>query len=157
MNSKDIVALLRRHYAGNGWVFFEQLRLGTGWRNVTNPTVEQTIDGWAMNTWASKKLVRLAFEIKVTHSDFLREIKNPDKRVGAMAVSQAFYFVCPRGIIMPSEVPADCGLIWTDGEALATVIEAPWHECEPPSWRFIASIARRVQREQTTKSKARTR
>ncbi len=157
MNSRDIISLLRKHYSGEGWIFLEELRLGTGWSNVANPTVEQRIDGWAMNTWVSKKLIRLAFEIKITHADFLREIKNPTKRVGAMAVSQAFYFVCPRGIIMPSECPSDCGLIWTDGVVLATVVEAPWHESQPPSWRFIASIARRVEKEQATKSKARTR
>ncbi len=151
MNSQDIITVLRQRYgrAEKGWVFFEELRLGTGWKDRLNPTVEQRLDGWAMNTWPSN-MQRLAFEIKVTAQDFKRELENPSKREAAKQVSTAFYFVCPAKLIWYWECPEDAGLIWVDGSKLKTVVPAPTIETVEPSWRFIASLARRIQKEKST-------
>ncbi len=151
MKSQDIIAVLRQHYgrAEQGWVFFEELRLGTGWNSRLNPTIEQRIDGWAMNTWPSK-MERLAFEIKVTAQDFKREMTQPSKREAAKQVSTAFYFVCPAKLIWYWQCPDDAGLIWIEGNKLNIIVPAPSIESVEPSWRFIASLARRIQKEEST-------
>ena len=60
---------------------------------------------------------RAAIEIKVTHSDFLRE--TDAKRRPWIPIVHRFVYVCPEGVIQPHEVPEGCGLQW--------VVEDPYN------------------------------
>ncbi len=142
MTADEIVAVLRQQYRDTReWVCFEELRLGTGYGGA----IEQEIDFWALNCYPSAGMQSIAYEIKVTRSDFKRELANPKKRHGAMEISNRFYFVAPIGLIQPDELPADCGLVEIgDGKAVVTV-QATWRDrLASPPWRFLASVARRV-------------
>jgi hypothetical protein len=122
------------------WVFFAELRLGTGWGTKW----EQRIDAWALNCYPSRGLQSVAYEIKVARSDFLRELKKPDKRQAALSVSNWFYFVAPVGVIKLDEVPGDCGLYEFEDGVLQKVCEPPFRDREPLQWRFLASLGRRI-------------
>jgi len=146
LKSSDVLSALRQRYvpkynfAAPSWVFFEELRVGAGW----GKQAEQRIDAWAMNCWPSKREM-IAFEVKVSRSDFLREIANPRKRRPALFYSNKFYFVAPEGLIKSDELPVECGLIEIDSEHKAVIKEAAiWRDCHAPSWSFLASIARRA-------------
>lgn len=156
MKSKEIIELLERHFGSDKrqWVTFKELRVGTGYR-ITHPykdyepqNPEQRIDFWAINCYLSKKFEKIAFEIKVSRSDFLNEIKNPEKRQQALLFSNRFYFAAPKGLIRPEEIPPECGLV--EFEAGSTrcrwTKEAPWRDVSEPSWSFLASLARRVSK-----------
>lgn len=67
------------------------------------------------------------FEIKISHSDFLREKKEARERyfrwgdgthLGEkkgeryLRYCHLFYYVCPEGIIQPEEVDSPAGLLW---------------------------------------------
>lgn len=148
MSAKEVVEHLARSYAAPKWAFFAELRVGTGYIQALDDIWEQRFDAWAIALWPSKKFLRIAFEVKVTRSDFLSEIKNPQKRQAAMALSNQFYFVTPQGLIKKEEIPDDCGLIEIKptGGRLITV-KAPVHDGLPEApWRFLASIARRAER-----------
>jgi len=127
------------------WAFFEELR-GVGYGGVN----EKRIDAWAIRLWAEK--VRIAYEIKVSRSDFLREIKDPEKRQHALSVSNLYYFAAPSGLIKPDELPQECGLIEVatdkNGTGLRSWIKvrAPHRDTAAPSWSFVAAIARRAKR-----------
>jgi len=160
LTARDVIKALRiRHKDKRQWAFFEELRVGTGHRKhwasqghePENP--EQRIDAFVMNMYESKKFVRIAYEIKVSRSDFLHEINSPEKRFQAMQFSNQFYFVAPKGLIKPEEIPEQTGLIEVD-ERLNTmrIIEAPYRETEPPTWKFLASVVRRVAREEAKES-----
>lgn len=139
----DIQKALSIHYQPPEWIYFPELYGGTG----ASSGSYHRMDGWAMNTWPSKDLVKIAFEIKVYRSDFLKELKDPRKREYALRVSNQFYFVAPKGLISVDELPPDCGLMTVSDEyALHTARAAPFRKVENPSWMFIAALGREIIR-----------
>jgi len=117
------------------------------------------LDAWRVNLWPSKAIFQ-TFEIKVNRSDFLSEIKNPDKRKFGLSVSNEFYFATCASVIKDvCEVPEECGwiLYWYEGEKDGFPIlrkevkkKAPYREMpERASWGFVRSIARRVNSNMT--------
>ena len=145
--TKAIIKALRRRHPEAEWAFFEELRAGTGYRNVAaglNP--EQRFDAWAINLYPSKQFLRIVYEIKVSRSDFLYEIKHPEKREQALQLSNCFYFVAPVGLIKPEELPPEAGLIEVKDEWESRLkVRAPVRTDAGPTWQFFASIARRMQ------------
>lgn len=141
---------------GDTWAFFEELRIGTGYGGSN---IEQRIDAWAMSMWPSKNLTRIAYEVKVSRADFLKEIAAPLKRRRALLYSNLYYFITPPGLVKPEEVPIECGLQEVldapegyTSNRLKTIVEAPWRDNPPPPWSFFAAIARRVCREEASLS-----
>ena len=95
------------------WALFFELRNGTGRKKKSLRKKEppRYIDAFAINLWPSKNHRRIAYEIKVSRADFLKELKTPEKRAWAIEISHQFYFVAPAGIIKLEEIPAGCGLL----------------------------------------------
>jgi hypothetical protein len=153
MTAKDIIKALRKRHGINGraWAFFEELRAGTGYKNVRkghNP--EQRFDAWAINLYPSKNHLTVAYEIKVSRSDFLHEIRRPEKRKQAMEHSNEFYFVTPKGLVNPNEIPKGCGLIEVDDKGnTKVVVKAEYRPDAKLTWNFLASIARRAAKHET--------
>jgi len=156
MEAREIKTALRAYYTGmtykRQYVFFEELRIGTGYGR----DAEQYIDAWVMDCYPSTGMERTSFEIKVSRGDFLAELKNPLKRRAGLLVSNRFYFVTPVGLVKPAELPLECGLIeYNPASSLPfnTVTLAPYRDTGPASWRFLASIARRVNQLESTKER----
>lgn len=154
MKSSDVLKALRqRHATGDGageWAFFEELRVGTGYNSradkVANTRPQQRLDAWAINLYPSKNFLKITYEVKVSRSDFLHEIKHPEKRQQGLAFSNEFYFATPAGLVKPEEIPPECGLIYVkeDGSS-RLILQAPRRKTdELATWRFFASIARRA-------------
>ena len=147
IDSRQIHKALREMYqaVGDGSVYIEEFRAGTGYA----PGSERYLDAWVIGCYPSSGLVKTAIEIKVSRSDFGREIRNPSKRDSALRISNLFYFAAPKGLITEKDLPDDCGLIEVDSEGKASVaIEAPFREVGVPSWVFVASLARRAAKQQ---------
>ena len=152
MRSSDIIDRLRLAHPVPRWAFFEELRCGTGFgggyrltpdgKRVMSDT-EQRIDAWAMDTWASREAV--AFEVKVSRSDWLRELKKPEKREAAMRRSERFYFAAPAGLVRPEEIPEGCGLVEV-GDRLRWTVRAPKRQRAEFDREFVAMILRRQYR-----------
>lgn len=153
MTSADIIKALRKRHGNREWAFFPELRVGTGYqtrrlaKQGINP--EQRLDAFAFNLYPSKKHMRITYEIKVSRSDFLHELKNPMKRKQGLELSNEFYFVTPVGLVKPEEIPTECGLIEVYDNLNSRIkVRAPRRKGTEPSWNFIASIARRVQKDE---------
>ena len=87
------------------------------------------LDAWAMKrSWLRMKF--WGYEIKVRRSDFLRD----EKWQAYLDLCNEFSFVCPSGLIDPSEVPDYVGLIWVSktGNRLYTKRKAVWRDIEVP-------------------------
>ena len=169
MNADDIYAALQRRHQMPEWVLIRELRLGTGLGGYRDPTydkarkrwhfhtVAQRIDAWALNCYAGNGFKKIAYEIKVTHADFIREKLNPDKRKGAMEVSDYFYFAAPRGVIAPMELPKDTGLLVVYESGRTQILErAPRLPASRLDWLFIASLMRntmQMRRKDLTKDR----
>lgn len=163
VTSDVIKKLLRARHAEPGkawsaWAFFDEFIPGTG----TSREAGTRMDGWAINVWPSGGFVSIAYEIKVSRSDFLRELKDPYKREWALTFSDEFYFVAPIGLIDRAELPPDCGLVEVkrggqrggmykleDGREFdmrVKVKPAPRTKRPAPTWALLAAVARRTCR-----------
>lgn len=141
MTPEQTISKRHSDYSGKprGILIFE-LRTGTGFSKGE----PNRIDAFFMEETPSKGLARTAYEIKVSRSDFLRELKQPLKRRAAMRVSNQFFFVMSPGIAKPEEIPMDCGLIETNEYGGHIVVDAPFRDGMPASWHFFAAVARRL-------------
>lgn len=144
ITADDILQALRKHHFAkkDEWAYFEELRIGTGY----GPEAEQRIDAWAIALFPSSHFRRIAYEIKTSRGDFLRELSQPKKRRRALIFSNEYYFVTPPDLVKLEEVPVECGLIELRGGSLFTKMKAPWRDTPPASWRFLASVARRAMK-----------
>ena len=102
----DVVQRIK--HKGPEWLFLKELRFSTGYRGAY---AEKRLDGFAMHYWPSHGWERTAYEVKISRSDLLRELKDPKKRRPALAVSNFFYFVTTPGLAKVDEIPPECGLI----------------------------------------------
>lgn len=111
LTEADVLALLRERHTrpGNGgggeFAFLTHVRNRAGF-NAT-----RTFDAVAINLWPSKGLTIEIFEVKVSRSDWLRELKKPDKAAPALALGDYFSVVAPAGCVKPDELPERWGLI----------------------------------------------
>ncbi|MGH2361611.1 MAG: hypothetical protein ACRDGM_13860 [bacterium] len=138
MTGEELLDRLARRHEAKNWVFFVEFRIGTGY----GKDAEQRVDAWAIDLYPSHRMERVAYEVKVTREDFLREIKNPEKRRAALRLSNKFWFVAPPGIVKPEEVPLDCGLLESSElprhyTGFVETVRAPWRDTPAPTWRLI--------------------
>lgn len=117
-------------------VFFE-LRDGTGLHSNG-----QQVDAFVLHTWPSKKFFRFVYEIKVSRSDFLRELSHPEKRAWGMEISNEFWFACPPKVVEPSELPEGCGLMLATAGGLKVIKAAPQRVARELRMAEVAAIAR---------------
>lgn len=138
LRSSDIVAILKKKYQHHGWLVITELRRSPGWVD------DRTIDVFVLHQWPSEGFKRIAYEIKVSSSDFTREIKNPRKRKSFREISNEFYFIAPVGVIDADKIPTDCGLIEVTPEGkLVKAIDSPWFESNP-DWNIVAALVKRA-------------
>lgn len=128
-------------------VLFPELRLGSGYSDIA----QRRIDLFMIS--AEKGNYTTAFEIKVSRQDFLKDMKNNLKQRGARLYSSNFFYVAPKGMINSEEIPVWAGLMEYDFEdkSFRTVIPAPLHSRNMPSWSLICSLVRRVNESLYTK------
>ena len=66
------------------------------------------IDLLAVAAWASvrpyPRYGRIGYEVKVSRSDYKRELARPSKRAAAVAFCHEFYFAVPHGLLKPAEI-----------------------------------------------------
>ena len=79
------------HSSPSEWLFFRELRVGTGTRNDSL----QRLDAFALNSLPHTAMKRVCYEIKTSRADFLCELRNPLKRRIGLRYSNEFYFVTP--------------------------------------------------------------
>ncbi len=128
------------------WALFFELRSGTGRKNKALRKTEphRYIDAFALNLWPSKKHRKIAYEIKVSRADFLKELKSPEKRQWAIEISNQFYFIAPQGIIMDDELPEACGLLEVTGDIIVDVKKAPLSDARDFSMTEMCAVARQA-------------
>lgn len=105
------------------------------------------LDGWAMKkSWASPCVT--GYEIKVSRGDFTSD----QKWHSYLPLCNQLYFVCPQGLLDPSEVPGDVGLLVASKNAAKLFVKkkAAHREVEIPEslWRYIVMCRAVITREQ---------
>jgi hypothetical protein len=106
----EMIRLLGQRYnvdAGNGprYVGAPHVRSHAGF------DARRTCDYVAMDMWPSKGLALHGHEVKVSRSDWLRELKDPSKSAEFMQHCDYWWLVCPRGVAQPDELPQGWGML----------------------------------------------
>jgi hypothetical protein len=154
------------HTKPSEWIFFQELRVGTGFRSSS----AQRLDAFALNCFAHTSMKRVCYEVKTSRADFLCEMKQPLKRRIGLRYSNEFYFVTPAGLVNMSEIPVECGLVEiglltpeerdvtlarpgmffhfdpAHGTYCRVTVPAPWRDTPGPTWQFVAGMLRNQQR-----------
>lgn len=118
VTAEDLVKLIRQRYPlerPNGYqthVVLEQVPNATGWH------ANHWIDVAVFDMWPSKGLLRSAFEIKVSRSDFIRELQQPSKHKWVLESFHHFWFVAPQDVIQLEELPVNVGWMCPRGNKL---------------------------------------
>ncbi len=142
----SLIRLLRERHAGNAWAFMQHVRNGTGWQRTT-----RTADAIAMGLWPSRGLHLHGFEVKVSRSDWLVELRNPAKADEIAGLCDFWWLVAAdASIVQMGELPATWGLLvpTENGKALRVATAATQMEPKPIDRVFLAAVLRRAQVEQ---------
>jgi hypothetical protein len=65
------------------------------------------------------------YEVKVSRADFMRDMANDEKRLAYAMVSEAVYYVVPDGLVVPSEIPKELGLIVEKNPGIFVLAKKP--------------------------------
>lgn len=71
------------------------------------------IDFLAWSAWRGAR--RVGYEVKVSRSDYRRELLRPSKRTEALDLCHEFYFAVPKGLLTKEELAYEESL-WDDGD-----------------------------------------
>lgn len=115
-----------------------QVRATTGFSR----TKIRTADAIVASVYPSRGLWLAGVEIKVTKTDWRKELRDPDKSEDVRRFCKYWYVASPSGIVPEGEVPEDWGLIYVRADGAQIVKPAVSKRCEPPDMGFVLSVLR---------------
>lgn len=104
----------------------------------------RTADYIALDTWQSK-LALHGHEIKVSRSDWLTELKQPEKAAEFTPYMHYWWIVAAyAGIVREGELPDGWGLLVPRGGRLVAAVRAQRNEAKPLPLSRLAAFARAI-------------
>ncbi len=142
--SGELIALLRKRYEDTQrFAVLEQVGNGTGYRQSS------WADAIVVNLWPSDGLLRVAYEVKVSRADFVREITTPSKNADFKKYCHAFWFIGPEEAIKEQELPEGAGWLKPRGEGLVIARAASVKQDPELNAGFLAALIRSTRKEET--------
>lgn len=140
MTSQEILKRLRDRYPlQDGWVTMAE---------VTPPGTTRRFDLIALMSWQSRGHEVMGFEIKVSRSDWLKELATPAKAEPLVRLCSRWWIVAPPEVVKVEELPATWGLLVIHPEQVRATKQAPLLSPEPWNdsvWRCM--LLRQATRE----------
>ena len=133
-----VAALVGKLYPAGAYAYLTSVRNGTGYQR----SQDRTADALAVSCWPSRGLYLIGFEIKVSRSDWRKELGAPRKSIAIQAFCRYWYVAAPTGVVPIGEVPDNWGLIEC-GRSAAIVKQAPQLDEKPLDKLMMCSILRR--------------
>lgn len=138
LSTSDVMRRLRARFADTGYAVLAEVADGTGARQ------NRWADALTMSLWPSRGLELIGFEIKVSRSDWVKELNSPDKAEAVCKYCDRWYVVVgDAGIIKDGELPTTWGLMVPSGDGLKIAKQAPELSPVPLDRAFVAAIMRR--------------
>lgn len=98
-----------------------------------------------MNLWPSRGLSIIGIEQKASRSDWLSELKKPEKAESIFKFCDQFYlYTTNSDIAKIEEIPATWGWISIKGAKIVTMKEAPKNTPQPLTKGFVACMLKRA-------------
>lgn len=139
--TSDIRHMLRKKYAGDAYAVLEEVRSETGFsRRAT-----RYADALVVGLWPSRGLHIEGMEIKVSRSDWLHELKKPEKAETIFQYCDFWWLVVADQAIVQDDLPRNWGLMAPVGGKLKVIVGATKLEPKPLDRRFVAAICRKSE------------
>jgi hypothetical protein len=140
----QIYEAMRERYPAPAWALFYEVANGTGLHG------RRYADAIAISLYPSRGLDVLGFEVKTDRSDWVRELKNPDK-ADEIASYCDFWFlvISDKEIVKDGEVPSAWGVLTMQGESLRQIKKAEKLKPKPLDRVFVAALLRRAHESAT--------
>jgi len=159
INERSMLDALHRRYnnnvfiqRGNGirWICAEHVRSDSGF------WAQRTADFMALDMWPSTGNALHGHEVKVSRSDWLCEVRQPEKSLPFLEVVDYWWIVAPEGVVKPDEIPENWGYLVLSKTGLRARVSAKAlhgnggsslaaHRAQTPLPRgFTASLLRAV-------------
>lgn len=139
MNTKEMNARLQVYFSP------PSCALLTNVANATGGNARRYSDGLAMSLWPSRGLELHGIEVKVSRSDWVKELENPAKAEAVCCFCDRWWLaVSDPAIIKNGELPPTWGLLVPHKDTLRPMVAAPKLEAKPVSRGFLAAIFRRA-------------
>lgn len=109
-------------------------------RNSTFPIADEP-DQWGrpVSDWSAGYNAIHGFEVKVSRSDWLRELHDLSKAEAWARYCHHWWLVSPPGLVREGELPEGWGHLQTSGARLRAAVAAPLRQAEPmPSPLLVA-------------------
>ncbi len=132
----DVFRLLEKRYAGDAVALLSQVADGTGMNKC------RTADVVAVSCWPSRGLYMTGIEIKVSASDFRKELQQPNKSESIQRYCRYWYVAAPKGVIDVALLPESWGLIECTTNRTLTTKVAPTLKEQPVDMDLLCSILR---------------
>lgn len=139
----DMRALIRSRYDSKAWALFEEVRNAAGFGAT------RSADAVAMSLWPSRGLHIHGIEIKSSRSDWMSELKNPDKSEPIMKYCDFWWLVADKNVAMESEIPKTWGFMVAHGNGLRVIKDAPKLKPKPLDCSFVAVLLKNAQAQAT--------
>lgn len=144
MTEADVIDALHERYGreyGNG----RRYAVAGGVRSHAGFDARRTADFIAMDLWPSGGLALHGHEVKVSRSDWLRELAEPEKAAEFIPYMNYWWAVVsgPR-IVRDGELPDGWGLMVMRAGRLVTARKAPRRDAEPLTPSRLAALLRAV-------------
>jgi hypothetical protein len=141
--------LLRDRYAvkgGNGprYVFAEHVRNYCGFAGYRTTTPLRTADAMAVDLWPSSGHRVHGFEVKVSRSDWLTELKDPEKAEAFRPYCDHWWLVVPDAGIVRGDLPDGWGLLTVTRGGLRAHKRAPLVPRHPMPFEMTVAWLRAV-------------
>ena len=138
MTEREAFERLAKRYPSPAYILLPQVRNGVGFKRKA-----RTADAVAVSVWPSRGLTLTGIEIKVTRSDWLRELAKPTKAEALQTYCHYWYVAAPPGVVELGELPETWGLIQLASRN-RELKKAPKTKPAPPDILLLASILRKA-------------
>ena len=129
-NAEQVIALLFQRYPREkGWCCFTEVKLN---KFGVGPDERRRADFVAVNVFSSGRgrelLHTVGVEVKVSRSDWLREIGDPAKLQASKKVLNEVWIAAPRGVVRGGEAPPGVGVFEAQRTRLLRKVVAAKHD-----------------------------
>ncbi len=141
LNTEQVIGELGKLFCSPAYAMLTQVRNGTGYSREA-----RTADAMFMSLWPSRGIYLAGIEVKVSRTDWLKELKDPKKAEDLAKYCDYWYLaVGDTDIVKEGELPATWGLMApTSKGGMKIVKEATKLSAEPIDRLFLAAIMRNM-------------
>lgn len=137
--NKNIRELLTKRFPAGEYALLEEVRNAAGFG------ASRSADAMAMGLWPSRGLRMHGIEVKVSRSDWLREVKNPEKAEAIFKYCDYWWLVTGgENVAKLEEIPDTWGWLCVKGSRLVTMKEAPTLKPTGFDREFVGALLKRA-------------